>query len=171
MPTKEELDRGFRLGDWEVIPSRRMLRCGDDEVTPEPKVFGVLMSLALRGGDGVTRDELIDEVWDGRPTGDEPINRAIAQLRGHLGDTRPYRYIKALTGSGYLLQEAVVLNEPQEVVVDDLDRFGHGIPVEIQPGQVDMRLMIERTGLDPASLQVVDRDSRVACHFYSSFIL
>ena len=118
MPTKEELDRGFRLGDWEVIPSRRMLRRGDDEVTPEPKVFGVLMSLALRGGDGVTRDELIDEVWDGRPTGDEPINRAIAQLRGHLGDTRPYRYIKALTGSGYLLQEAVVLNEPQEAAVD-----------------------------------------------------
>jgi len=118
VPTKEELDRGFRLGDWDVIPSRRMLRRGDDEVTPEPKVFGVLMSLALRGGDGVTRDELIDEVWDGRPTGDEPINRAIAQLRGHLGDTRPYRYIKALTGSGYLLQEAVVLNETQEAAVD-----------------------------------------------------
>ena len=118
MPTKEELDKGFRLGDWEVIPSRRMLRRGEDEVTPEPKVFGVLMSLALRGGDGVTRDELIDEVWDGRPTGDEPINRAIAQLRGHLGDTRPYRYIKALTGSGYLLQEAIVLNEPQDAAID-----------------------------------------------------
>lgn len=118
MPTKDELDKGFRLGDWEVIPSRRMLRCGDVDVTPEPKVFGVLMSLALRGGDGVTRDELIDEVWDGRPTGDEPINRAIAQLRGHLGDRRPYRYIKALTGSGYLLQEAIVLNEPQVAVVD-----------------------------------------------------
>ena len=112
MPTKEELDKGFRLGDWEVIPTRRILRRGDEEVTPEPKVFGVLMSLALRGGDAVTRDELIDEVWDGRPTGDEPINRCIAQLRNHLGDKRPYRYIKALTGSGYLLQEKVVLNEP-----------------------------------------------------------
>ena len=118
MPTKEELDKGFRLGEWEVIPSRRMLRCGDDEVTPEPKVFGVLMSLALRGGDGVSRDELIDEVWDGRPTGDEPINRAIAQLRGHLGDKRPYRYIKALTGSGYLLQEPIVLNEPTKAAAD-----------------------------------------------------
>jgi DNA-binding winged helix-turn-helix (wHTH) protein/TolB-like protein len=112
VPTKEELDKGFRLGDWEVIPSRRILRRGDEELTPEPKVFGVLMALALRGGDAVTRDELIDEVWDGRPTGDEPINRCIAQLRNHLGDKRPYRYIKALTGSGYLLQEKVVLNEP-----------------------------------------------------------
>ena len=113
MPTQEELDKGFSLGEWEIIPSRRMLRCGEQEITPEPKVFGVLMSLALRGGDGVTRDQLIDEVWDGRPTGDEPINRCIAQLRGHLGDRRPYRYIKALTGSGYLLMEPVVLNESE----------------------------------------------------------
>ncbi len=116
MPTKEELDKGFKLGDWEVIPSRRILRRGDEEVSPEPKVFGVLMSLALRGGDGVSRDELIDEVWEGRPTGDEPINRCIAQLRGHLGDKRPYRYIRALTGSGYLLQEKIVLREPREPV-------------------------------------------------------
>ena len=115
MPTKEELEKGFKLGDWEIIPARRLIRCGDEELTPEPKVFAVLMALALRGGDEVTRDELIDEVWEGRPTGDEPINRCIAQLRGHLGDKRPYRYIKALTGRGYLLQEPVVLNEPSAV--------------------------------------------------------
>ena len=115
MPTKEELEKGFKLGDWEIVPARRMMRCGDEELTPEPKVFAVLMVLALRGGDEVTRDELIDEVWEGRPTGDEPINRCIAQLRSHLGDKRPYRYIKALTGRGYLLQEPVVLNEPSAV--------------------------------------------------------
>jgi adenylate cyclase len=115
VPTKEELEKGFKLGDWEIIPARRLMRCGDEELTPEPKVFAVLMALASRGGDEVTRDELIDEVWEGRPTGDEPINRCIAQLRGHLGDKRPYRYIKALTGRGYLLQEPVVLNEPSAV--------------------------------------------------------
>ena len=115
MPTKEELEKGFKLGDWEIIPARRLMRSGNEELSPEPKVFGVLMSLALRDGDEVTRDELIDEVWEGRPTGDEPINRCIAQLRGHLGDKRPYRYIKALTGRGYLLLEPVVLDEPSAV--------------------------------------------------------
>ena len=58
MPTKEELDKGFRLGEWEVIPSRRMLRRGEDEVTPEPKVFGVLMSLALRNPKARVHPEL-----------------------------------------------------------------------------------------------------------------
>ena len=100
------------LGDWEIVPARRLMRRGDVEITPEPKIFGVLMSLALRDGNEVTRQELVDEVWDGRPTSDEPINRCIAQLRSHLGDKRPYRYIKALTGRGYLLMESVVLNEP-----------------------------------------------------------
>lgn len=109
MPTQEQLDNGFRIGDWEVLPARRVMRRGDEEIAPEPKVWGVLMSLVLRGGDVVTRDELVDEVWEGRATGDEPINRCISQLRKHLGDTRPYRYIKPVTGSGYLLQEAVTL--------------------------------------------------------------
>ncbi len=113
MRSDEELQAGFRIGDWEVLPARRILRRDDEEVAPEPKVFAVLMSLAKRDGDVVTRDELIDEVWDGRPTGDEPINRCVSQLRRHLGDTRPYRYIKPVTGSGYQLQTPV---EPIPVV-------------------------------------------------------
>ena len=118
MPIRDELKNGFRIGDCEVIPARRVIRRGGDEISPEPKVWGVLMSLAARGGDVVTRDELIDEVWAGRPTGDEPINRCISQLRKHLGDTRPYRYIKPVTGSGYLLQEPVVTMR----VPDDADK-------------------------------------------------
>lgn len=118
MPTQEELKNGFRIGDWEVLPMRRVMRRGDTEIAPEPKVWGVLMALAERGGDVVTRDELIDEVWGGRLTADEPINRCISQLRKHFGDRRPYRYIKPVTGSGYLLQVPVVLlaNEPETAV-------------------------------------------------------
>lgn len=114
MPTEEELKAGFRIGDWEVLPARRILRRDDEEVAPEPKVFAVLMALAQRDGDVVTRDELIDEVWDGRPTGDEPINRCIAQIRRHLGDARPYRYVKAVTGSGYQLLMPVELLAAKE---------------------------------------------------------
>lgn len=109
MPNPDELKSGFRIGDWEILPMRRVMRSGDTEIVPEPKVWGVLMALAERGGDVVTRDELIAEVWDGRLTSDEPINRCISQLRKHLGDKRPYRYIKPVTGSGYVLQEPVVL--------------------------------------------------------------
>lgn len=104
MPTQEELNKGFTIGEWEVLPGRGILRSGDTESQPEPKVFAVLMALARRGGDLVSVNELVDEVWDGRPTADEPIIRCVSQLRKHLGDRdRPYRYIETLTRRGYRL--------------------------------------------------------------------
>lgn len=119
MPTDEELNKGFVLGDWEVLPARGVLRSGDQEEHPEPKVFGVLMALARRDGDLVTRDELIDELWDGRPTSDEPINRCLSQLRRHLGDRdKPYRYIETLTRRGYRLRKKVRLNQPASPPAD-----------------------------------------------------
>ena len=113
MPAKNELQKGFWIGDWEVLPGQGIVRCGDHEERPEPMVFEVLMALASRDGELVTRQELIDEIWDGRPTSDEPINRCLSQLRGHLGDReRPYRYIETLTRRGYRLNHKVRLNEP-----------------------------------------------------------
>ena len=114
MPTQEELDRGYRIGEWEIIPGRRILKKGDEEVQPEPKVYGCLNSLALRDGDAVSRDELAQEVWDGRFVGDEAITRCIKELRRHFGDRQPFRYVKALTGVGYMLLQPVELNEPSE---------------------------------------------------------
>ena len=113
MPTEDELRLGFRVGDWEVLPLRGVLRRGGHEEKPEPRVFGVLIALAKRDGDLVTRDELIDELWDGRATSDEPINRCLSQLRGHLGDkSRPHRYVETLTRRGYRLLQPVELLEP-----------------------------------------------------------
>ncbi|MDJ0700592.1 MAG: winged helix-turn-helix domain-containing protein [Woeseiaceae bacterium] len=120
MPTREDLQNGFYIGDFEVLPARRVIRRGDEETSPEPKVFDVLMSLAMRDGAVVSRDELIDEVWDGRATADGPINRAATQLRGHFNDKHtPYRYIAAKHRVGYCLQQPVRLKvEPQQPVAD-----------------------------------------------------
>ncbi|MCH7821758.1 MAG: winged helix-turn-helix domain-containing protein [Proteobacteria bacterium] len=116
MPTDEELQKGFDIGDWEVLPARGELRCGDSVVKPEPKVMAVLLSLARRDGDLVTRDQLVDEVWGGRAMPDDPINRCLSQLRGHLDDqAKPYQYIETLTKRGYCLLQDVRLKEPAEL--------------------------------------------------------
>ncbi len=113
MPTKDELNRGFKIGEWEVLPARGELRRGDTVIQPEPKVLGVLLSLAARDGDVVTKDELVDEVWDGRATADDPIIRCVYQLRGHLGDKeKPYQYVDTLVRRGYCLKQPVLLHEP-----------------------------------------------------------
>ncbi len=115
MPTKEDLYEGFTLGEWEVLPGKGVLRRGDVEERPEPKVFEVLIALAMRDGNLVTRDDLVNEVWDGRPTTDEPINRCLSQLRGHLDDrNRPHRYVDTLQRRGYRLVQAVELHRKPE---------------------------------------------------------
>ena len=117
MPTEEELNRGFNLGEWEVLPGHGELHRGDRVERPEPKVFAVLIALAKRDTNLVTKQELIDEVWDGRPTTDEPIARCLSQLRGHLDDReRPHQFIETLQRRGYRLKQAVELHSPSDAV-------------------------------------------------------
>jgi len=120
MPTKEDLFEGFTIGEWEVLPGHGVLRRGDREERPEPKVFEVLLSLASRDGNLVTRDDLVNDVWDGRPTTDEPINRCLSQLRGHLDDrARPHQYVETLQRRGYRLMKPVQLHKELEPARDD----------------------------------------------------
>ena len=121
MPTREELNKGFEIGDWEILPGRGIFRRGDQEEHPEPKAFNVMLSLAMRDGDLVSKDELVEECWDGRPTADEAITRPIFQLRGHLGDTKPHQYIETLNRRGYRLIQPVQLKEPPAPAVAPLE--------------------------------------------------
>ena len=117
MPKEEELLEGFTLGEWEILPGHGVFRRGDLEERPEPKVFKVLIALAKRDTNLVTKEELVDEVWDGRATSDEPIARCISQLRGHLDDRQtPHQYIETLQKRGYRLKQNVELLHPPEIV-------------------------------------------------------
>lgn len=110
MPTEAELNEGFSLGEWQVLPRQGLLQRGEQVERPEPKVFEVLMVLAQHGTDLVTKQALIDDVWGGRPTSDEPIARCLSQLRGHLDDRKtPHQLIETLHRRGYRLMQPVVL--------------------------------------------------------------
>jgi TolB-like protein/DNA-binding winged helix-turn-helix (wHTH) protein/Tfp pilus assembly protein PilF len=98
-----------------VFPARGELRRGEQIEKPEPKVLAVLLSLAMRDGDVVTKDELVDEVWGGRATADDPIIRCVFQLRGHLNDReKPYQYVGTLVRRGYCLKQPVALLGPHD---------------------------------------------------------
>lgn len=104
MRTNEDLQDGFRLGEWLVYPSREEITRGNEVLRPQPKVFQVLMALARRDGDLLTRDMLVDEVWDGRPTADDPINRSLSLLRSDLDDRNtPHKYVETVPRRGYRL--------------------------------------------------------------------
>ncbi len=109
-PTVTELQRGFKLGPWAVIPERGLLRQGKVAEHLEPMVMDVLVVLASQQGDVVTRDQLIDAVWAGRATADDAIAAKIATLRNKLGDdSRHPDYIETVQKRGYRLKMPVEL--------------------------------------------------------------
>jgi len=75
----------------------------DGELHPvEPKAFSVLLILLRQAGQLVGRDQLLDAVWGHRHVTPGVLTRAIAQLRGALGDhAQEPRYIQTRHALGY----------------------------------------------------------------------
>lgn len=121
MLTQEQLDGGFNLGDWEVLPAKGLLRRDGKDIHPEPRVLAVLLALAKRDGNLVTKDELIEEAWDGKAFSDEPVLRCISLLRGHFQDKKPYKYIETLQRRGYRLLRRVKLHSTVEAPARSLE--------------------------------------------------
>ena len=98
----------FTVGGGLVDPSADRLSRGDLEVRLEPKAMAVLLRLARRPREVVSAEALIEEVWHGRPMGDNPVYKCIAQLRKALGDGQQApAYIETIPRKGYRLIAAV----------------------------------------------------------------
>lgn len=71
----------FRVGCLSVEPPTRQLRSASISETLEPRVMQVLVALFRADGRIVTRDELIEQCWEGRIVSEDAINRTIFRLR------------------------------------------------------------------------------------------
>jgi len=107
---KDNLQSGFRIGDWEVYPQENLLKGPSRECVLEPKLMDVLVLLAKRQGGVVSRQQLLDIVWADVVVGDEVVSRAISLLRTELGDDQKNpRYLKTISKRGYCLIADVIL--------------------------------------------------------------
>jgi DNA-binding winged helix-turn-helix (wHTH) protein/TolB-like protein/tetratricopeptide (TPR) repeat protein len=117
--TATSLDAGFLLAGWEVRPRHgTLLRRDGANSAPirlEPRVMAVLVCLARHGGEVVTRDEFIAEVWDGRVVSDEALSRCVSLLRAVFSDdSREPRFIRTVARIGYTLLQAPVPLAPTD---------------------------------------------------------
>jgi TolB-like protein len=99
-----DLVRGFRLRQWQVRPAFCELTDGVRTEHLEPKVMAVLLCLAQRAPDVVTRELFMTEVWGGRTVTDEVLSRSISLLRDHLGDdSSAPKFVRTIPRVGYAL--------------------------------------------------------------------
>jgi DNA-binding winged helix-turn-helix (wHTH) protein len=90
------------LGDVEFLADARELRRDGVSVHVEPKVFDLIRMLAERHHRVVTRQELLDSVWQGETVCPAAVAQCVCQARRVLGDgaLNP-RFIKTVQRRGY----------------------------------------------------------------------
>lgn len=94
----------FYVEDWLVDSGANRLRRGEQEEKLEARVMDVLVYLAGRPGELVTRESLEKEVWSGRVVSYESLTSSITKLRKAFGDSpRNPRFIETVSKKGYRL--------------------------------------------------------------------
>ena len=98
----------FRFADFEIDVARQELRRGDAIVRIEPQVFDVLLHLVRNRDRIVRKDELIDEVWQGRVVSEATLSSRISAARRVLGDSgNDQSFIRTLHKRGFRFVAAV----------------------------------------------------------------
>ncbi|MDX1455530.1 MAG: winged helix-turn-helix domain-containing protein [Gammaproteobacteria bacterium] len=116
------------LGEWRVDAIKGELCRGDEVRSLPPQPMAVLLALAESEDHVLTRQQLLDSVWNDRPGADESLTRSIADLRAALGDESGNpRYIRTLPRRGYQLLESPQAAEPATESTTVVDRAWPGL--------------------------------------------
>ena len=94
----------FLLGEATIRPSRGLIETAGAETRVKPKAMAVLVALARRPGEVVSRAELFAEVWSGQAVTDDVLTTCLVELRRALtDDARSPRYIETIPRRGVRL--------------------------------------------------------------------
>src|SRR3569832_2921384 len=95
----------FQLGTWTVYPQcNRLAGDGGDNIQVEPKAMQVLVVLADRYPEVVTKKQLLESVWPNVFVTDDVLKRSIFALRrAFKDDPKAPCIIETIPKSGYRL--------------------------------------------------------------------
>ena len=92
----------YQFGPFELDLSTLELRVNGAPRKLEPQVFGLLALLIENRERVVSKDEIIEKVWDGRVVSDAAVASRVKSARQALGDDgQAQRLIKTIHGTGF----------------------------------------------------------------------
>jgi DNA-binding winged helix-turn-helix (wHTH) protein/tetratricopeptide (TPR) repeat protein len=95
----------FTVGQWLVQPSLNRIGVGNEVTRLRPQLMNLLVCLADRPGQTVSREEILATVWPGQYIAETGLARCITQLRQALGDSAgpDSKFIETIPKRGYRL--------------------------------------------------------------------
>jgi len=118
---------------------RRELRSGSKSIPVEPQVFDLLLHLVRNRGRIVSKDELIETVWNGRIVSEAALSSRINAARKAIGDNgNDQLFIRTLHKRGFRFVGAVTdgspsIVGPSEVVPEGEARREAAEPADVAP--------------------------------------
>jgi DNA-binding winged helix-turn-helix (wHTH) protein len=110
------------IDGWHIDASSCRISRNGDEKKLEPRSMELLSYLADHPDQVVTREEIEENVWQGRVVGYDALSNAIAKIRKAFGDSsKQPRVIETISKVGYRLIAPVVV----EVIDSLLNLCGH----------------------------------------------
>jgi TolB-like protein len=92
----------YRFGPFELDTAKVELRSDGEVRAIEPQVFALLVLLADNRERLVSKDEIIEKIWDGRVVSEAAVASRIKSARMVLGDDgKTQRFIKTIHGQGF----------------------------------------------------------------------
>ncbi len=135
MPTRKDRLKSlgehsrFRIGPLLVQPDRMVIDVGGEQKSLTPRAMEVLVVLAEHAGETLSAEHLLVEVWRCTDYGDNPVQKAIRQLREAMNeDIRTPRYIETIHKRGYRLIAPVIFPEDYRHSAAQTDGWTNGNP-------------------------------------------
>src|SRR5688572_2234006 len=149
----------YTFGHFELDLAAVELRSRGKAVSLEPQVFALLGLLVENRERLVSKDEIVEKVWDGRVVSDAAVASRVKSARQALGDDgKSQQFIKTIHGQGYRFVAQVKISRGAAAAAERRDD-------EVQHGLADMvaRLdRISRPSLAVLPFRFVGSDERYA---------
>lgn len=108
----------YRFGPFELDLARVELRAEGQPCPIEPQVFALLAFLVENRERMVSKDEILEKVWEGRVVSDSALASRVKSARKALGDDgKSQRFIRTVHGQGFRFVADVRLQRDAPVAI------------------------------------------------------
>lgn len=108
--------RRYKFGDFVLDPDQHSLMQSWRQVSIEPKVFDLLLLLVKNAGELISRDTMIEIVWQGRIVSESAVSACVAAARRAVGDNgQSQAIIRTVARRGFLCCADVEIFDGQNI--------------------------------------------------------
>lgn len=122
------LHQDFYVAGWYVQPRLNQITLSGAPITLTPRVMRLLVHLAEHAGEVLSRDTLLESVWEHTVVSEDSLTQAVSELRKIFNDDpRNPQYIRTVRNVGYQFVAPVRLADPAALLGDGM-ASGDGLP-------------------------------------------